>query len=96
MKTQNNRPSVQDVKAAAHDRWHGIHASLGIAPQLLNSKHQHSPNCGGKDRCFICNHCTPESGSGFDLIMLVFGCTFSESVARVGAMAAVKRGANWR
>ena len=93
MKTQSNRPSVQDVKAAAHDRWHGIHASLGIDPKLLNGKHQPCPSCGGKDRFrytdfqgnggFICNHCTPESGSGFDLIMLVFGCTFSESVARV-------------
>lgn len=96
MKTQNNRPSVQDVKAAAHDRWHGIHASLGIDPKLLNGKHQPCPSCGGKDRfrytnfqgngCFICNHCTPESGSGFDLIMLYFGCTFSESVARVASV----------
>lgn len=93
MKTQNNRPSVQDVKAAAHGNWQNILASLGMEQKLLNGKHQPCPSCGGKDRFrftdfqgnggFICNHCTPESGSGFDLIMLYFGCTFSESVARV-------------
>ena len=93
MKTQNNRPSVQDVKAAAHGNWQNILASLGMEQKLLNGKHQPCPSCGGKDRFrftdfqgnggFICNHCTPESGSGFDLIMLYFGCTFSESVVRV-------------
>lgn len=96
MKTQNSRPSVQDVKAAAHGNWQGILASLGMEQKLLNGKHQSCPSCGGKDRFrftdfqgnggFICNHCTPESGSGFDLIMLYFGCTFSESVERVASV----------
>lgn len=50
MKTQNNRPSVQDVKAAAHGNWQNILASLGMEQKLLNGKHQPCPSRGGKDR----------------------------------------------
>ena len=88
---------LSDLKAAAHGRWPEIHAALGIPARLLNTrKHQPCPYCGGKDRYrytdyqgsggYICNQCTPDGGSGFDLIMLVFGYSFTESVNQVSAL----------
>ena len=74
-----------------YGRWPEIHAALGIPAKLLNTrKHQPCPHCGGKDRFrytdhkhgggYICNQCTPEGGSGFDLLTLVFGYSFTEAV----------------
>ena len=35
---------------------------------------------------YICNQCTPKGGSGFDLLALVFGYSFTESVNQVPAL----------
>ena len=89
MKTQNQAAyTLADLKAAAYGRWPEIHAALGIDPRYLNPRrHCPCPRCGGKDRYrytdyqgrggFICNQCYPEGGSGFDLLMLVFGYDFA-------------------
>ncbi|WP_305080186.1 MULTISPECIES: primase-helicase zinc-binding domain-containing protein, partial [unclassified Neisseria] len=54
------------------------------------------PYCGGKDRyrytdyqgtgAFICNQCTPDGGSGFDLLMLVFGYDFATAANETAAL----------
>ncbi|SSY70223.1 toprim domain-containing protein [Alysiella crassa] len=89
--------SLNDIKTAACGNWQAIHATLGIPPHLTNTrKHQPCPHCGGKDRYrytdfqgnggFICSQCTPSGGSGFDLLMLVLGLNFNESVKEVAAV----------
>ncbi|WP_244895071.1 primase-helicase zinc-binding domain-containing protein [Neisseria dumasiana] len=76
----NRRYDLSDLKAAAAGRWPEIHAALGIPREYLNPrKHCPCPYCGGKDRyrytdyqgtgAFICNQCTPDGGSGFDLLL---------------------------
>ena len=91
------KPDLTEIKNAAYGRWPEIHAALGIPARLLDTrKHQPCPHCGGKDRFrytdhkhgggYICNQCTPEGGSGFDLLTLVFGYTFTESVNQVSAL----------
>lgn len=91
------KPDLTEIKNAAYSRWPEIHAALGIPAKLLNTrKHQPCPHCGGKDRFrytdhkhgggYICNRCAPEGGSGFDLLMLVFGYSFTESVNQVSAL----------
>lgn len=88
---------LSDLKAAAQGRWPAIHAALGIPAHLLDKrKHQPCPYCGGRDRYrytdyqdgggFICNQCTPEGGSGFDLLMLAYGWTFAEAARQVAAL----------
>lgn len=88
------RYTLADVKARANGQWVGILTALGVPAELLNThKHQPCPACGGKDRFrftdnggrgwFICNHCHQQGGSGFDLLMLVFGCSFDEALKRV-------------
>ncbi|XXQ68400.1 toprim domain-containing protein [Neisseriaceae bacterium B1] len=80
----NNRYELNAIRAAACYRWQEIHAALGIPRHLLDTrKHQTCLACGGKDRYrytdyqgsggFICNQCTLQGGSGFDLLMLVLG-----------------------
>lgn len=98
MKTPINRiPPLADLKAAALGRWPEIHTALGIAPEYLNPrKHCPCPYCGGRDRyrytdhqgsgAFICNQCTPEGGSGFDLLMLVYGFSFATAAREVAAV----------
>lgn len=97
------RPSIADIRNAAYGRWPEIHAALGIPARLLNTrKHQPCPHCGGKDRFrytdhkhgggYICNQCTPEGGSGFDLLMLVFGYSFTEAVNQVAALLGLSGG----
>lgn len=94
-----NKPrfDLADLKAAAYGRWPEIHAALGVPAEYLNTrKHQPCPDCGGRDRYrytdhqgsggFICNQCTPEGGSGFDLLMLVFGYDFAEACRQVAAV----------
>lgn len=91
------RVNLNDVRINANGRWHEIHTALGIPRTLLNTrKHQPCPSCGGKNRFrytdwhgnggFICNQCTPNGGSGFDLIMLVCGLDFSAAVREVAQM----------
>ena len=86
---------LSDIRAGACGRWPQIDAALGIPAHLLNKrKHQPCPSCGGKDRyrytdhqdtgAYFCNQCS--SGSGFDLLALVHGWTFAESVREVAAV----------
>lgn len=86
--------SLNEVKDLANGRWREILPSLGVPIEILNSqKHFPCPACGGKDRFrftdnkgrgwFICNHCTPDGGSGLDLLMLVHGYGFSQAVTDV-------------
>lgn len=88
---------LSDLKAAAQGRWPAIHAALGIPADLLDTrKHQPCPHCGGRNRYrytdyqgsggYICNQCTPDGGSGFDLLMLVYGWTFAEAAREVAAL----------
>lgn len=94
-----NKPRYElaDLKAAAHGRWPEIHAALGVPSEYLNTrKHQPCPYCGGCDRyrytdhqhsgSFICNQCTPQGGSGFDLLMLVFGYDFKQAAHEVAVL----------
>ena len=65
-------------------------------------RHCPCPRCGGKDRyrytyykgrgCFICNQCSPDGGSGFDLLMLVVGYDFAEAVRQVAAVLGLAGG----
>lgn len=97
-----SRYDLTDIKAAAYGRWPEIHASLGIPAKLLNRKHQPCPYCGGRDRFrytdyqssggYICNQCTPQGGSGFDLLMLVFGYDFTQAVHEVAALLGLSDG----
>lgn len=91
------KPDLDAIRTAACGRWPEIHAALGIPAQYLNTrKHQPCPDCGGRDRYrytdhqgnggFICNHCHPNGGSGFDLIMLVYGCDFATAARDVAAV----------
>lgn len=41
---------------------------------------------------YICNQCTPKGGSGFDLLTLVFGYSFTESVNQVSALLGLSDG----
>ena len=97
------KPDLTEIKNAAYGRWPEIHAALGIPAKLLNTcKHQPCPHCGGKDRFrytdhkhgggYICNQCPPEGGSGFDLLMLVFGYSFTEAVNQVSALLGLSGG----
>ncbi len=94
---KNARFELFDLKAAAAGRWPEIHAAVGIPAHLLDTrKHQPCPYCGGKDRYrytdhqntggFICNQCTPAGGSGFDLLMLVYGYDFPHAAHEVAAL----------
>ena len=91
------RFSLAEVKAAARGRWPAILAALGVDARYTDTrKHQPCPACGGKDRYrftdhrqgggFICNHCAPDGGSGFDLLMLVSGYDFKEAVRAVAGV----------
>lgn len=88
------RPPLPEIRAVATGKWLAILTGLGIPETYLNTrKHTPCPSCGGRDRYrftdyqdnggFICNQCTPDGGSGFDLLMLVYGCDFGEAVAMV-------------
>lgn len=95
MNTQyEKRPDLSEIRAVANGKWHAILAGLGIPETYLNTrKHTPCPSCGGRDRYrftdyqgnggFICNQCTPDGGSGFDLLMLVYGYDFGETVKLV-------------
>lgn len=105
IENHENQPRyrLNDVKAAARGRWPEILQALGVAAALTNTqKHQPCPACGGRDRFrftnhkqdgrFICNHCTPDGGSGFDLLMLVYGYTFAEAVQAVAVVVGLSGG----
>lgn len=90
------------VRQAAQGRWRDVLAALGAPSEYLTGKHSPCPSCGGKDRYrftnwqdnggFICNQCTPDGGSGFDLLMLLTGCGFAEAVRQVAAVLGLHGG----
>ena len=97
------RFDLAELKAAAFGRWPDIHAALSVPREYLNTrKHSPCPYCGGKDRYrytdhqhsggFICNQCTPQGGSGFDLLKLVFGYDFHEATRQVAALLGMAGG----
>ncbi len=86
--------TIDELKTHASPHWLAILEGVGIPKRYLDTRrHQPCPACGGRDRYrftnyqnsggFICNQCTPQGGSGFDLIMLVFACDFTEAVKMV-------------
>lgn len=93
MKYTDKLPDLDTIKQAAAGRWPDILTALGIPEQYLSRKHQPCPSCGGRDRYrftdwqgmggYICNQCTPEGGSGFDLLMLAHGYDFITAVQDV-------------
>lgn len=100
---ESPRYRLEDVKAAARGRWPEILTALGLDPKYTNpKKHQPCPSCGGKDRFrftdykqgggFICNHCTPDGGSGFDLLMLLCGYDFKEACKAVAGVLGIGGG----
>lgn len=75
-----------DIRKEARGKWSGILSSYGLNDKQLSKKHTACPMCGGKDRFrftdykgngeWICNQCG--SGSGFDLVMRMFGMDFKQ------------------
>lgn len=82
-----------DVHVHAREAgWAGILRSLGVPEELLDEKHHPCPHCGGTDRFriidlkearWVCNQCRPETGSGFDLLMLLNNWSFKEAANNV-------------
>lgn len=73
--------------------WGPTLIRLGVPENFLNGKHGPCPFCGGRDRWrftdyksegyFICNHCTPDGGNGFEFVKRFFSCTFEEALDKV-------------
>lgn len=81
--------NADDIRHAAQGRWPVVLEAAGVPRELLNKHHQPCPCCGGTDRfrftdhkgngVWICNQCTPDGGSPFDLLMAVSGYSFQEA-----------------
>lgn len=95
------RPSLDTIRQAAHGNWPNILQAMGVNSDHLTQKHGPCPHCGGHDRYrftdyegnggFICNQCTPDGGSGFDLLMLVHGYDFASAVKDVSIYLGLDR-----
>jgi putative DNA primase/helicase len=82
-----------DISTQARNRWREILPALGIDAEILRGKHAPCPICGGKDRFrfndwhgkgrWLCNHCTPSGGDGFNLLMSYHGWNFAEAAEQV-------------
>jgi putative DNA primase/helicase len=81
---------ADDIHARIGAAWPSVLSQLGIGEEFLRPKKSGPcPACGGRDRYtfdnrhlrgdFICRGCSPKSGSGFDLLMRVYGWTYSEA-----------------
>ena len=81
--------TAEDIRHAAQGNWPAVLEAAGVPRELLNKHHQPCPCCGGTDRfrftdhkgsgVWICNQCTPDGGSPFDLLSAVFGYSFNEA-----------------
>lgn len=73
--------------------WRPTLERLGIPENFLSGRNGPCPFCGGRDRwrftdfegkgSFICSHCTPEGGNGFELVKRYFSCDFQEALEKV-------------
>lgn len=80
------------VKREVRGHWRTILTSLGILPEHLTGRHGACPVDGGKDGfrfddkngdgTYFCNRAN-RAGDGFDLLMHVYGWSFSESLQAV-------------
>jgi len=79
--------------------WAAVLAALGIEPQFLLNRQGPCPMCGGTGRYrfdnknagrYYCNVCG--SGNGFQLLMGVFGWSFTRAYKRVREAAGLSRG----
>jgi putative DNA primase/helicase len=76
---------AEEIAERIGSGWPNVLAQLGVPEAALRNKHGPCPACGGKDRFrfdnrrhrgdFFCNHCG--AGSGFDLLMRMYGWDFS-------------------
>lgn len=89
-----------DVHAHARDAgWGNVLRACGVDEAVLHERHQPCLSCGGEDRFrfislaegrWICNQCRPDTGSGFDLLMLLNGWSFRDAANKVrGAVGVV-------
>lgn len=84
---------VEELKAQARGRWHGILTMLGVEAEYLTGKHGPCPVCKGTDRfrwdnkdgegSWFCNQCQPQAGDGLKLLQKVFGLSFKEAMEKV-------------
>jgi putative DNA primase/helicase len=82
-----------DIADLTRNRWREILPSLGIDAGFLRGAHTPCPLCGGKDRFrfndwqgkgrWLCNHCTPGGGDGFNLLQRLHGWNFRETADQI-------------
>lgn len=82
-----------DIRELSRYRWREILPALGVDAGFLRGAHTPCPLCGGKDRFrfndwhgkgrWLCNHCTPEGGDGFNLLQQFHGWSFSETADQI-------------
>ena len=82
-----------DIADLTRNRWREILPALGVDAGFLRGAHTPCPFCGGKDRFrfndwqgkgrWICNHCTPGGGDGFNLLQRLHGWNFAETADQI-------------
>lgn len=82
-----------DITDLTRNRWREILPALGVDAGFLRGAHAPCPLCGGKDRFrfndwqgkgrWICNHCTPGGGDGFNLLQRFHGWNFAETADQI-------------
>ena len=83
----------EDITELTGTRWREILPALGVDAGILRGAHTPCPLCGGKDRFrfndwhgkgrWICNHCTPDGGDGFNLLQRLHGWSFAETAVQI-------------
>lgn len=82
---------ANSLREHARGQWFAILTMLGVGSHYLRNRHGPCPVCGGTDRfrwdnrngdgSFYCNQCG--AGSGFDLVMRMHRCSFSQAARLV-------------
>ena len=83
----------EDITELTRSRWREILPALGVDTGFLRGAHTPCPLCGGKDRFrfndwhgkgrWLCNHCTPNGGDGFNLLQRLHGWNFAETADQI-------------
>lgn len=93
---------VEDIRAAAQDRWADTLVKLGFAAERFDGRHRPCPGCGGRDRfrfddqngtgSFICSRGGGGaiSGDGIALYMHAKDCDFKQACRDLGEALGVK------